>query len=264
MKRRTPQLKSQPPLLYPPYKSTVLRAPRHRSIQLPESYSDLTQPVYGSSAAAGERQRPDMSVPGGEPQGERIIVAGRVVDEDGRPSRNVLLELWQANAAGRYRHVATITRRRSIRISSARAGSMTDSDGRYQFTTIKPGAYPWRNHPTRGARRTSTSRSSGGIVPRASSPRCTFPATRCSRSTPCFSRFRPSARERLVSKFDLSASPSPSGRSAMYSTSCCAATTRRRGRSGRERHRRRRWSPARRRRSGRTCTSVSTPNRASA
>jgi len=140
-------LKSQPPLLYPPYTSTVLRAPERPLIQLPTSLSDLRQPVYGHLPLRTSDNDLTLQSPGGQPQGERIIVAGRVVDEDGRPQPNVLLEVWQANAAGRYRHVVD---NHSAPLDPHFLGAgrcETDSEGRYRFTTIKPGSYPWRNHP---------------------------------------------------------------------------------------------------------------------
>ncbi|ODS59225.1 MAG: protocatechuate 3,4-dioxygenase subunit beta [Acidobacteria bacterium SCN 69-37] len=145
--RKPDVLKSQPPLLYPPYASTRLRAPQQPLIQLPARYSDLTQPVYGHLPLRPSDSDLTRQCPGGEPQGERIIVTGRVVDEDGRPQPNVLIEVWQANAAGRYRHVVD-THPAPIDPYFLGAGrAETDSDGRYRFTTIKPGAYPWRNHP---------------------------------------------------------------------------------------------------------------------
>jgi protocatechuate 3,4-dioxygenase, beta subunit len=82
----------------------VLRAPRRPLIQLPVIYSDLTQPVYGHLPLGATDNDLTRQNPGGEPQGERITVSSRVVDEDGRPLPHVLIEVWQANAAGRYRH----------------------------------------------------------------------------------------------------------------------------------------------------------------
>ena len=139
-------LESQPPLLYPYYKSTVLRAPEQPLIQLPSCFSDLSQPVYGHLPLRASDNDMTRQVPGAEPQGERIIVSGRVVDEDGRPLPNTLIEVWQANAAGRYRHVVD-THPAPLDPGFLGAGRCeTDSEGRYTFTTIKPGAYPWRNH----------------------------------------------------------------------------------------------------------------------
>ena len=136
---------SQPPLLYPPYASTVRRAPARPLIRLPHNFSDFAAPVYGYRDVAEvdadlTRQHP------GEPLGERIVVSGRVVDEDGRPVRHTLVELWQCNAAGRYRH-AIDDHPAPLDPNFSGAGRMiTDDDGQYRFVTIKPGAYPWRNH----------------------------------------------------------------------------------------------------------------------
>lgn len=136
---------SQPPLLYPPYTSTVLRAPTQPLIQLPRHFTDLSAPVYGylpiGSADADLTQQH-----AGEPLGERIIVAGRVMDEDGRPVPQALVEVWQANAAGRYFH-AVDDHPAPLDPNFTGAGrALTDAEGRYRFVTIKPGAYPWKNH----------------------------------------------------------------------------------------------------------------------
>ena len=136
---------SQPPLLYPPYQSTRRRAPARPLIRLPDTLSDINEPVYGWWRI-GEtdndltRQHPQ------EPQGQRIIVAGRVLDEDGRPVPGALVEVWQANAAGRYWHVRDDHPAPLDPNFTGAGRTITDGDGRYQFTTIKPGAYPWRNH----------------------------------------------------------------------------------------------------------------------
>lgn len=136
---------SQPPLLYPPYRSTTRRAPSRPLIRLPESLSDLHMPVYGWWPI-GEtdndltRQHPE------EPQGQRITVAGRVVDEDARAVSGALIEIWQANAAGRYRHAKDAHPAPLDPNFTGGGRTVTDADGRYEFTTIKPGAYPWRNH----------------------------------------------------------------------------------------------------------------------
>src|SRR4029453_13850756 len=94
---------NQPPLLYPPYKSTVRRAPAQPLVQVPERLVDLAAPVY-ASLPIGEPQNAPPRQHAGEPLGERIIVAGRVLDEDGRPVPHTLVELWQCNAAGRTRN----------------------------------------------------------------------------------------------------------------------------------------------------------------
>ena len=137
---------TQPPLLYPPYKSTIRRAPAQPLIRLPESMSDLNTPVYGYFPI-GETDNDLTRQYAEEPQGERIIVAGRVLDEDGRPVRDALVELWQTNAGGRYRHAKADHPARLDPNFGGAGRAITDADGGYRFTTIKPGAYPWRNHP---------------------------------------------------------------------------------------------------------------------
>jgi protocatechuate 3,4-dioxygenase, beta subunit len=136
---------SQPPLLYPQYKSNIRRAPSRPLISIPSRLRDLAAPVYGDlpiEATDNDLTRQHD----GEPQGERIIVSGRVLDEDGRAIPHTLVEIWQCNAAGRYRHVKD-THPAPIDPNFSGAGrTMTDADGRYEFVTIKPGAYPWANH----------------------------------------------------------------------------------------------------------------------
>jgi protocatechuate 3,4-dioxygenase beta subunit len=139
--------KSQPPLLYPPYKSTLLRAPARPLIRVPATYSDLTQPVYGHLPIQATDNDLTRQSPGGEPIGERITVSGRVLDENGRPLPNVLVEVWQANATGRYRHTRDDHPAPLDPYFIGAGRAETDAEGRYRFTTIKPGAYPWRNHP---------------------------------------------------------------------------------------------------------------------
>jgi protocatechuate 3,4-dioxygenase beta subunit len=136
---------SQPPLTYPPYKSGALRAPTRPLIRLTRDFSDFGAPVYGYRAI-GETDADLTRQHAAEPVGERIIVSGRVLDEDGRPVRHTLVEVWQANAAGRYVHVVD-NHPAPLDPNFTGAGrTMTDDEGRYRFVTIKPGAYPWRNH----------------------------------------------------------------------------------------------------------------------
>jgi protocatechuate 3,4-dioxygenase beta subunit len=129
----------------PTYKSTAKRHPKKRLIILPHTMTELNGPVYGHeiiTAEDGDLTRQHA----GEPQGERIIVQGRVLDEDGRPVPNTLVEIWQANAAGRYVHVVDDHPAPLDPNFSGAGRVVTDEQGRYRFTTIKPGPYPWRNH----------------------------------------------------------------------------------------------------------------------
>jgi len=139
---------SQPPYLHPPYQSSVARAPRHALVPLKVSLGELTQPVYGHDSVADiDHDLTRNALKNGAPIGERIIVTGRVLDDAGRPVRDTLVEIWQANAAGRYVH-RTDQHDAPLDPNFLGAGrTLTDSQGRYRFVTIKPGAYPWGNHP---------------------------------------------------------------------------------------------------------------------
>ena len=136
----------EPPYLYPDYRSSVLRAPKRRPVRLPaEWFHHSSGPAFGRIPVRPEdsdltRQHP------GVPIGERIVIIGRVLDSDGRPVRGTLVEVWQANAAGRYLdpvddHDAPLDPN-----FTGAGRCLTDGEGRYRFVTVKPGAYPWRNH----------------------------------------------------------------------------------------------------------------------
>jgi protocatechuate 3,4-dioxygenase, beta subunit len=136
---------TQPPYLYEPYRSTLRRAPRQPLISLPHTLSELSGPVYGHNAT-GETDCDLTRHFADPPQGERIIVAGQVLDEDGRGVPHALVEIWQANAAGRYRHIRD-NHPAPMDPNFLGAGrAITDAAGNYRFASIKPGAYPWRNH----------------------------------------------------------------------------------------------------------------------
>ena len=134
-----------PPYLFPDYRSTVLRSPRHALIVPPPGATELTGPCFGPGDVRDTDA--DLTAHGtGEPIGERVIVHGRVTDAHGRPVRSSLVEVWQANAAGRYTHKAD---RHPAPLDPNFVGAgrcLTDQDGRYRFVTVKPGPYPWRNH----------------------------------------------------------------------------------------------------------------------
>jgi protocatechuate 3,4-dioxygenase beta subunit len=134
-----------PPSLFPPYASTVKRAPRQPLVLIPQTLSEVTGPVYGHNKLT-ETDNDLTKHHDGEPLGERMIVHGRVLDENGRPVPNTLVEIWQANASGRYRHDVDQHPAPLDPNFSGAGRSVTDAEGRYQFTTVKPGAYPWKNH----------------------------------------------------------------------------------------------------------------------
>ena len=125
---------TQPPLLYPPYQSSVRRAPTQPLLRLPANLSDFNAPVYGY-LPIGETDHDLTRQSTGEPQGQRIAVSGRVLDEDGRPVRHTLVELWQANAAGRYRHVVDNHPAPLDPHFTGSGRTMTDGEGRYRFVT---------------------------------------------------------------------------------------------------------------------------------
>ena len=135
---------ANPPLLYPDYKSTLRRAPVKPLIIVPHTLTELTGPVYGhESVRATDHDLTKQHA--GEPIGERIIVHGRVMDENGRGVPDTLVEIWQANSCGRYTHVND-QHPAPLDPNFTGAGRvLTDAQGNYKFVTVKPGAYPWRN-----------------------------------------------------------------------------------------------------------------------
>jgi protocatechuate 3,4-dioxygenase beta subunit len=137
---------SEPPYLHPDYRSSVGRAPTRELVRLPaEWFHELPGPAFGRvPVRPGDADLTRQH--DGEPLGERIIVSGRVADSDGHAVRHTLLEVWQANAAGRYvdpedDHSAPLDPN-----FTGAGRCLTDGEGRYRFVTVKPGAYPWRNH----------------------------------------------------------------------------------------------------------------------
>ena len=136
---------SHPPLDSPDYRSTALRHPTRPLHLLPQRLTELTGPLLGA-----DRVRPgddDLTLDrGGEAVGQRIVVHGQVRDSDGRAVPDTLIEVWQANAGGRYAHVLDRWPAPLDPHFTGVGRVLTDRQGRYRFTTIKPGAYPWRNH----------------------------------------------------------------------------------------------------------------------
>src|SRR5271170_3017414 len=136
---------TQPDYLHLPYVSSIKRSPTKPQIRIPFTLSEVTGPSF----------RPEIVQPkacdltrqnSGEPLGERIIVSGRVLDENARPVANTVVEIWQANAGGRYRHEVD---RHDAPLDPNFTGSgqaITNERGEYRFVTIRPGEYPWRNH----------------------------------------------------------------------------------------------------------------------
>ena len=134
-----------PALLSPEYGSTVSRAPALPLVDLPQRLTEVTGPLLGEGRVAARDA--DLTAQSDvEPIGQRIIVQGQVRDSDGRPVPRTLVEVWQANAAGRYRHVGDQWPAPLDPGFSGAGRTLTDAAGRYRFTTVRPGAYPWKNH----------------------------------------------------------------------------------------------------------------------
>jgi protocatechuate 3,4-dioxygenase beta subunit len=135
---------SHPPYITPDYKSTVLRGPTKPLVPLAQGLSELTGPVYGHETLGPlDNDLTKNGAKDGVPLGERIVVTGRVLDEDGRSLPDTLVEVWQANGAGRYNHPAD-THDAPLDPNFLGGGRcVSDGQGRYSFHTIKPGAYPW-------------------------------------------------------------------------------------------------------------------------
>jgi protocatechuate 3,4-dioxygenase beta subunit len=198
-----PAVDPDPPYLYPDYVSTRTRSPRRPLLPLPEELHSLAAPVFGEDEL--DPDDADLTARGeGQPLGERIIVTGRLLDEDGRAVRNALIELWQANAAGRYRHDVDRHPAPLDPNFSGAGRTLTDAEGRYRFVTVKPGAYPWRNHPN--AWRPAHIHFS--VFGRAFTQRLVtqmyFPGDPLFAYDPIFNSVRDlAARELLIARFDL-------------------------------------------------------------
>jgi protocatechuate 3,4-dioxygenase, beta subunit len=194
-----------PPLDYPDYRSTALRHPARGLVLLPQTLTEVTGPLLGAGPV-GESDH-DLTVQHtGEPQGQRIIVHGRVSDGDGRPVPHALIEIWQANAAGRYVHQVDQHPAPLDPNFTGAGRCLTDADGRYRFVTIRPGAYPWGNHEN--AWRPAHIHFS--LFGRAFAQRLVtqmyFPGDPLFEHDPIFQSVRdPAARAMLVSAFDLDA-----------------------------------------------------------
>jgi protocatechuate 3,4-dioxygenase, beta subunit len=136
-----------PPYLFPDYKSTVKRAPLRPLVPRVQTLSELTGPVYGTDAIQPlDGDLTKNAIVNGEPLGERIIVVGRVLDENNHPVPNALIEVWQANSTGRYRH-KNDQHDSPLDPNFCGAGRcLTNESGEYRFISIRPGAYPWGNH----------------------------------------------------------------------------------------------------------------------
>jgi protocatechuate 3,4-dioxygenase beta subunit len=142
---RKPDRGTQPDYRHPPYASTVKRSPTQPLIALPTTLSEVTGPIFGFDRIRAN----DFDLTkqhAGEPIGERIVVTGRLLDGNARPVPHALIEIWQANSAGRYPHPRDQHNAPTDPNFTGAGRTLTDGEGRYRFVTIRPGEYPWRNH----------------------------------------------------------------------------------------------------------------------
>jgi protocatechuate 3,4-dioxygenase beta subunit len=194
---------AHPPSLFPAYKSTIKRAPKRPLVILPHTETEMTGPAYGHEIVSpGDADLTRQHE--GEPLGERIIVHGRVLDEGGRAVPDTLIEVWQANAAGRYVHVVDQHPAPLDPNFSGAGRVVTDGEGRYSFTTVKPGAYPWGNHPNAWRPAHIHFSLFGSSFLSRLVTQMYFPGDPLFPFDPIFnSAIDPRARERMVSRFDL-------------------------------------------------------------
>lgn len=195
----------QPPRLYPAYTSTVLRAPIQGLIPLKKALADLHKPVYdGFRFGALDHDLTKNAIRNGEPLGERIVVHGKVLDELGRPIPDVLVEVWQANAAGRYVHKVD-QHNAPLDPNFLGAGRcVTDAEGNYKFYTIKPGAYPWGNHYNAWRPNHIHFSLIGRNITSRLVTQMYFPGDPLLQYDPIFLGVPPKGRPLLISSFDLS------------------------------------------------------------
>jgi protocatechuate 3,4-dioxygenase, beta subunit len=199
------RVEEDPPYLYPDYVATRLRAPKRPLVIVPHTLSELTGPAFGDDAV-GELDHDLTRQHEGEPQGQRIVVHGRVLDGDGRPVRQALVEVWQANAAGRYVHKVDQHPAPLDPNFTGAGRCLTDDEGRYRFITVKPGAYPWGNHDNAWRPAHIHFSMFGRAFTNRLVTQMYFPDDPLFEFDPIFNSIRdPKARKRMISSFDIDA-----------------------------------------------------------
>jgi protocatechuate 3,4-dioxygenase, beta subunit len=192
-----------PPLDSPEYRSTLLRAPKLPAVRLPHGPTEITGPLLGAERVTAADADLTRTHPG-EPLGERIIVTGRVLDSDGRPVPDALVEIWQANASGRYAHGVDDHPAPLDPNFDGAGRCLTDSGGRYRFVTIKPGAYPWGNHLNAWRPAHIHFSLFGRAFTQRLITQMYFPGDPLFAQDPIFNSIPdPAARQRLIARFDL-------------------------------------------------------------
>jgi protocatechuate 3,4-dioxygenase beta subunit len=203
---RRDDVDAHPPLLSPGYASTVLRSPQRPLAYLPQRLTEVTGPLLGEGRL-GELDHDLTRQHAGEPLGQRIVVHGRVLDGDGRPVPNTLVEVWQANAAGRYRHTVDNWPAPLDPNFTGVGRALTDDQGRYRFVTVKPGAYPWKNHDNAWRPAHIHFSLFGRAFTQRLITQMYFPDDPLFFQDPIFNSVRdPKARERMISRYDHTAS----------------------------------------------------------
>lgn len=194
-----------PPRLYRDYKSTILRSPTQPLIFNKKTFSELTGPAFGSFKVNPlDNDLTKNAVKNGEPIGERIVVHGKVQDEFGRAIPNALIEVWQANSAGRYVHKVDQHEAPLDPNFLGTGRCMTDAEGNYKFYTIKPGAYPWGNHHNAWRPQHIHFSVFGANITSRLITQMYFPGDPLLQHDPIFLGVPEKSRKLLVSDFDLS------------------------------------------------------------
>ncbi len=194
---------THPPYDHSSYHSTTWRAPTQKLTALPQTLTEITGPLLGEGRV-GELDHDLTRQHAGEPLGERIVVTGRVLDGDGRPVPDSLVELWQANAGGRYAHDGDRHPAPHDPNFTGVGRALTDADGTYRFVTVKPGAYPWRNHDNAWRPAHLHFSLFGRSFTQRLITQMYFPGDPLFDQDPIFNSVPdPRARERLISTFDL-------------------------------------------------------------
>lgn len=195
---------SHPKLIDPGYKSSLLRGPTRPLLPVGERLGNLRGPVYGHEIIGElDHDLTRNARRNGEPVGERIIVTGRVLDEGGRPVPDTLVEIWQANSTGRYVHKVD-QHDAPLDPNFLGAGrTLTDAQGRYRFLTIKPGAYPWGNHPNAWRPNHIHFSLFGQYFGTRLVTQMYFPGDPLLQYDPIYQGVPEGARERLVSRFSM-------------------------------------------------------------